>query len=97
MLTAQYLIVCAAAFAAGLTLGPIIGRAARQRIAVGGIVALLAGAALVWPRSRALLVGARIFELPGFESLGLDVLGTGLFGIAAVLLFLAFGAAVTGT
>jgi hypothetical protein len=37
------------------------------------------------------------FDLFGLSSLGLEFLTSVLFGIAAVLLALAFGAAVTGT
>jgi hypothetical protein len=94
---AEYLIMAAGALAAGLALGPIINRRSRQTMIVCGIVAALAGGALLWPPSRVILSRTLAFDLLGLNSLGLEFLTAVLFGIAAVLLALAFGAAVTGT
>jgi hypothetical protein len=96
MPTAEYLIMAGGALAAGLALGPIIDQRSRQLMTAGGIVAALAGAALMWPTSRAILSQTLAFDLLGVNSLGLELAITVLFGIAAVLLPLAFGAAVTG-
>jgi hypothetical protein len=93
----EYLIMAAGALAAGLALGPIINRDSRRAMIVGGIVAALAGGALLWPPSRVIVGRLLAFDLFGLSSLGLEFLTSGLFGIAAVLLALAFGAAVTGT
>jgi hypothetical protein len=97
MPTAEYLIMAGGALAAGLALGPIINQRSRQLMAAGGAFAALAGAALMWPPSRSILSDTLAFDLLGVNSLGLEFATTALFGIAAVLLPLAFGAAVTGT
>jgi hypothetical protein len=94
---AEYLIVAGGAFAAGLALGPILNQHSRQLIAVGGIVAALVGGALTWPPSRTILSETLAFDLLGMGNLGLEFSITLLFGIAAVLLPLAFGASITGT
>jgi hypothetical protein len=93
----EYLIMAGGAFAAGLALGPIINHRSRHGMIVGGILAALAGAALRWPPTRGILSETLAFDLLGVNSLGLEVAITVLFGIAAVLLPLAFGAAFTGT
>lgn len=93
----EYLIMAAGALAAGLALGPIINRRSRQSMILGGILAALIGGALLWPPSRVILSRTLAFDLFGLSSLGLEFLTSVLFGIAAVLLALAFGAAVTGT
>jgi hypothetical protein len=93
----EYLIMAAGALAAGLALGPIINRRSRQAIIVAGILAALVGGALLWPPSRVIISRVLAFDLFGLSSLGLEFLTSVLFGIAAVLLALAFGAAVTGT
>ena len=93
----EYLIMAAGALAAGIALGPIINRRSRQTLIVGGIIAALTGGALLWPPSRVILGKVLAFDLFGLSSLGLEFLASALFGIAAVLLALAFGAAVTGT
>jgi hypothetical protein len=93
----EYLIMAAGALAAGLALGPIINRPSRKAMIVGGIIAALAGGALLWPPSRVILGRTLAFDLFGLSSLGLEFMASVLFGIAAVLLALAFGAAVTGT
>jgi hypothetical protein len=64
---------------------------------LGGILAAVIGGALLWPPSRVILSRTLAFDLFGLSSLGLEFLTSVLFGIAAVLLALAFGAAVTGT
>jgi hypothetical protein len=97
MPTVEYLIMAGGALAAGLALGPIIDHHSRHAMIVAGILAALAGAALMWPPSRSILSHTLAFDLLGVNSLGLEVTMTVLFGIAAVLLPLAFGAAVTGT
>ena len=96
MLTAEYLIIAVAAFAAGLTLGPIIGRQARRNMVVAGLAGLLVGSAVVWPTSRAILIETSIFEAGGLGDLSLDLMRAVFLGIAAVLLPLAFAASVTG-
>jgi hypothetical protein len=93
----EYLIMAAGALAAGLALGPIINRRSRQTMVIAGIVSALAGGALLWPPSRVIVGRILAFDLFGLSSLGLEFLTSVLFGIAAVLLALAFGAAVTGT
>lgn len=97
MPTVEYLIVGGGALAAGLALGPIINQRSRQLMAVGGVLAGLAAAALMWPPSRGILSQTLAFDLLGVNSFGLDIAITALFGVAAVLLPLAFGAAITGT
>ena len=97
MPTVEYLIMAGGALAAGLALGPIINARSRQAMIVGGFLAALAGAALTWPPSRAILSDTLAFDLLGVNSLGLQVATAALFGIATVLLSLTFGAAVTGT
>jgi hypothetical protein len=97
MPTVEYLIMAGGALAAGFALGPIINQRTRHGMIAGGILAALAGAALVWPPSRGILSQTLAFDLLGVNSLGLEFATTALFGIAAVLLPLAFGAAVTGT
>jgi len=94
---AEYLIVAAGAFAAGLALGPIISRRSRRLSAAGGVIAALAAAALMWPIGRSILVDTLAYDLLGFDMFGLDFVLVGLCGIAAVLLPLSFGAAITGT
>jgi hypothetical protein len=96
MNAAEYLILAAGAFAAGLALGPIYGRRARQMTAVWGIIAALTAAALTWPMGRGILVDTVAYDLLGLGMLGVDFVVAGLFGIAAVLVPLSFGAAVTG-
>ena len=93
----EYLIMAGGALAAGLALGPIIDQRARHGMIAGGILAALAGAALMWPPSRGILSHTLAFDLFGVNAFGLDLAITALFGIAAVLLPLAFGAALTGT
>lgn len=93
----EYLIMAGGALAAGLALGPIINRRSRHMMVVGGMVAALAGAGLLWPPSRVMISRILVFDLFGLSSLWLEFLTSALFGIAAVLLALAFGAAVTGT
>jgi hypothetical protein len=97
MPTVEYLIMAGGALAAGLALGPIINQRSRQAMMVGGILAALAGGALMWPPSRNILAQTLAFDLLGVNSLGLDVATAVLFGVATVLLSLTFGAAVTGT
>jgi hypothetical protein len=97
MPTVEYLIMAGGALAAGLALGPIINQQARLGMITGGILAALAGGALVWPPTRGILSQLLAFDLLGVSSLGLDFAISALFGIAAVLLPLAFGAAITGT
>ena len=82
---AEYLVVAGGAFAAGLALGPIINHQSRQLIAAGGVLAALAGGALTWPPSRAILSETLAFDLIGMGSLGLEFSITLLFGITAVL------------
>lgn len=93
----EYLIMAGGALAAGLALGPIINRRSRHMMIVGGIAAALAGAGLLWPPSRVIISQVLAFDLLGLSSLGLEFLTYALFGVAAVLLALALGAAVTGT
>lgn len=93
----EYLIMAGGALAAGLALGPIINRRSRHMMIGGGIVAALAGAGLLWPPSRVIISRVLAFDLFGLSSLGLEFLTSALFAVAAVLLALAFGAAVTGT
>jgi hypothetical protein len=95
MQIAQYLIIAAGAFAAGLALGPIIPQRSRRFILAGGLGAGLIGAALEWSASWG-IVSDLLSGIVG-ETLAADLMQAGLFGIAAVLLPLAFGAAVTGT
>jgi hypothetical protein len=97
MPTVEYLIMAGGALAAGLALGPIINQQSRRAMIRGGVLAALAGGALVWPTSRSLLGQTLAFDLLGVNSLGLDFATAVLFGIATVLLSLALGAAVTGT
>jgi hypothetical protein len=92
----EYLIVAGGAFAAGLALGPIINQQTRQLIGAGGVLAALAGGALMWPPSRAILSQTLAFDLIGIGSLGVELAITLLFGVTAVLLPLAFGASITG-
>jgi hypothetical protein len=93
----EYLIIAGGALAAGLALGPIINQRSRQLMMVGGILTALAGAALLWPPSRVIVSRILAFDLLGLSGLGLELMTSVLFGIAVVLLALAFGAAVTGT
>lgn len=93
----EYLIMAAGALAAGLALGPIINRRSRHIMIIGGVLAALTGVGLLWPPSRGIISRVFVFDLLGLGSVGLEVLTFVLFGIAAVLLALAFGAAVTGT
>jgi hypothetical protein len=97
MPTVEYLIMAGGALAAGLALGPIINQRTRHGMIAGGFPAALAGAALTWPPSRAVLSQTLGFDLLGVNSLGLELAINVLFGIAAILLPLAFAAAVTGT
>jgi len=94
---AEYLIVAGGALAAGLALGLIINQQSRQLIGAGGVIAALAAAALMWPPTRSMLGRTLAFDLFGVDTLGLDLSITVLFGVAAVLLPLALGAAITGT
>jgi hypothetical protein len=55
MPTVEYLIMAGGALAAGFALGPIINQRTRHGMIAGGILAALAGAALVWPPSRGIL------------------------------------------
>jgi hypothetical protein len=93
---AEYLVLAGGAFAAGLALGPIISQQTRQLMGVGGVLAALAGGALMWPPTRAILSQTLAFDLIGIGSLGVEFAITLLFGITAVLLSLAFGASITG-
>ena len=95
MRIAQYLIIAVGAFAAGLALGPIIPQRSRRFILAGGLGAALIGAALEWSASRG-IVSEMLLAMVG-KTLAVDLMQVGLFGIAAVLLPLAFGAAITGT
>ena len=88
---AQLLIVAAGALAAGLALGPIISLRSRRQMTLGGVLAVLLGGALQWPPSRTI-----VHDALSLDVLGLDLLEAGLFGLAAVLLPLVFGAALTG-
>jgi hypothetical protein len=90
MSVAQYLIIAAGAFAAGLALGPVIGRRSRRLTAALGFVVAVIGAALMWPPTRSVLI-----ETLAFDELALDLGEAGFFGIAVALLSLAFGAAIT--
>jgi hypothetical protein len=95
MARAEYFITAAGAFAAGLALGPAI-RHRTGKIAIGGLVAAALGAALSWAPSLSLLIQVFGPDLLGLSFFALDLLVTILFGIAAVLLPLALGAAITG-
>ena len=97
MPTVEYLIMAGGALAAGFALGPIINQRTRHGMIASGILAALAGAALLWPPSRGILSQTLAFDLLGVNSLGLGLAIDVLFSIAAVLLPLAFAAAVTGT
>ena len=97
MPTAGYLIVAAGAFAAGLALGPIIDLRSRRLTTAGGVIAALAAAALMWPTGRSILVDTLAYDLLKLDMFNLDFVVAGLAGIAAILLPLSFGAAITGS
>lgn len=83
-----FLILSAASGAAGLALGPVIGRRSRLFILIGGIEAALLGGALTWLPTR----GVELHLSTGpAEFLGLALLAT-----AAVLLPLWSGASWSG-
>ena len=96
MPTVEYLIVAAGAFAAGLALGPIIRQRSRRLMAIGGVVAALTAGALMWPPALSVLADTLGLDLLGVNVFGLDFVVAGLLGVAAVLLPLASGAAITG-
>jgi hypothetical protein len=61
------------------------------------MVAAIVGGALMWPPSFSFLRDTLPFDLLGLDTLGVEYLIAGLFGLAAVLLPLAFGADITGS
>jgi hypothetical protein len=96
MPTAELFIIAASAFAAGLALGPIIGQPLRRLIGAVGLMAALGAAALTWPTGRSILVDTLAHDMLGLNLFSPYPVVAGLSAIAAVLLPLWFGAALTG-
>jgi hypothetical protein len=65
-------------------------------MAIGGVVAALTAGALMWPPALSVLADTLGLDLLGVNVFGLDFVVAGLLGVAAVLLPLASGAAITG-
>ena len=81
-----YLVLAVVSWAAGLALGRVLHRRTRRYLLAGGVLAALAGAALIWATSHELLRGA----------LDTDLLAAGLWGVAAMSMGFAVGASLTG-